>query len=57
MNEELKPIDNTLNEFNKELEVKQEEKIEVPENDKFASSFPDWDLLPANQVVRRVTRK
>ena len=57
MNEELKPIENNVNDFNKELEVKQEEKKEVPETDKFASNFPEWDLLPTNQVVRRVTRK
>lgn len=55
MNEELKPINE--NDFNKELVVKQEEPKEKVEEDKFASKFPDWDLLPTNQVVRRVTRK
>ena len=45
MNDELKPINN--NDFNEELK----------EEDKFASKFPDWDLVPANQVVRRVNRK
>ena len=55
MNDELKPINN--NDFNEELKVKEEDKEVPKEEDKFASKFPDWDLVPANQVVRRVNRK
>lgn len=55
MNEELKPINN--NDFNQELQVKEEPKVEIKEEDKFASKFPEWDLVPTNQVVRRVNRK
>ena len=55
MDEELKPIND--NDYDKELEQKKEEVEVNKEDDKFASKFPDWDLLPANQVVRRVTRK
>lgn len=54
MDEELKPINN--NDFDKEL-VAKEEVVEEIKEDKFASNFPDWDLVPANQVVRRVTRE
>ena len=61
MNEELKPINNDdlkpiSNDFSQELQVKEESKV-TTEEDKFASKFPEWDLVPTNQVVRRVTRK
>ena len=58
MNDELKPISDNNTNFDKELVVSEEiKKEEVVEKDEFASKFPDWDLLPTNQVVRRVTRK
>ncbi len=52
--EELKPINN---DFDKELDFLKEEVKEDFEKDKFASNFPEWDLLPSNQVIRRVNRK
>ncbi len=59
MDEELKPIvkeDNNLN-LNIELNEIKETKEEEEEVNKFIEGFPDWDLLPPNQVIRRVTRK
>ncbi|MBP5684379.1 MAG: hypothetical protein J6X02_03885 [Bacilli bacterium] len=61
MNEELRPMDNNQEnneikiDFNQELTSMEEEKEK--EVNKFIEGFPDWDLLPPNQVVRRVTRK
>ena len=58
MEEELKPVQNEEKkyDFNMELTSKQEEEKEK-EVSKFIEGFPNWDLLPPNQVVRRVTRK
>ena len=59
MAEELKPIinDNLDNkDLNQELTQINEEK-EDPDVSKFIDGFPDWDLLPPNNVIRRVTRK
>ena len=59
MDEELRPIAKENEEINidlnKELTSIEEKKEE--EVSKFIEGFPDWDLLPPNQVVRRVTRK
>ena len=60
MDEELRPISKeekleTNIDFNQELNsIEEKEEVEV---NKFIEGFPDWDLLPPNQVVRRVTRK
>ncbi len=58
MEEELKPVqtDEKKYDLNMELTSKQEEEKEK-EVSKFIEGFPNWDLLPPNQVVRRVTRK
>ena len=56
MDEELKQTPNNDLDFSQEL-IEEEEKEEVKEEDKFVKGFPEWDLLPTNQVVRRVTRK
>ena len=61
MDEELRPMtkeepkeENTID-FSQELtSIEEKQEIEVS---KFIEGFPDWDLLPPNQVVRRVTRK
>ena len=59
MDEELKPINNeNLNntDFNQELVQINDDK-EDTDVSKFVEGFPDWDLLPPNNVIRRVTRK
>ena len=58
MEEELKPVqtDEKKYDLNMELTSKQEAEKEK-EVSKFIEGFPNWDLLPPNQVVRRVTRK
>ena len=56
MDEELKPtITNNEDDFSKELVPEtREEDVDVST---FIEGFPDWDLLPPNNVVRRITRK
>ena len=60
MDEELKPIakqeEKENDNFNFELNTIESPKEEV-EVSKFIEGFPNWDLLPPNQVVRRVNRK
>jgi len=59
MNEELKPIanDNLDNkDLNQEL-VQINDEEQDSDVSKFIKGFPDWDLLPPNNVIRRLTRK
>lgn len=60
MDEELKPIvenENNINNIDLNQELNSIEEKQEEEVSKFIEGFPDWDLLPPNQVVRRVTRK
>lgn len=57
LNNELKPIENNETKFDFNMELKSNEEEKEKEVSKFIEGFPDWDLLPPNQVVRRVTRK
>ncbi len=41
--------------LNNEDNVVKEDKVE--DNDVIAKNFPDWDLLPPYQTVRRINRK
>ncbi len=57
MENELKPIEKEEPKFDLNMELTREEEQKEKEVSKFIEGFPDWDLLPPNQVVRRVTRK
>ncbi len=48
---------NNINNYQEELKVKEEKKPEEKKKDTIINSFPNWDLLPPYQTVRRITRK
>ncbi len=57
LDNELKPMEKEEVKFDLNMELKSNEEEKEKEVSKFIEGFPDWDLLPPNQVVRRVTRK
>ena len=57
MDNELKPVEKEEPNFDLNIELTSNEEEQEKEVSKFIDGFPDWDLLPPNQVVRRVTRK
>lgn len=57
LDNELKPIEKEEPKFDFNMELTSNEEEKEKEVSKFIEGFPDWDLLPPNRVIRRVTRK